>query len=97
MTTPNLSDIVAIRVTICVLEDGNGFFVSCKEFPGVIVGEMTEEDCLEQTREAVKEHLDTLISDGLELPEDAVIRDASELRPKQINSIENILVPTLVA
>ena len=97
MTTPNLSDIVAIRVTICVQEDGNGFFGSCKEFPGVIVGEMTEQDCLKQTRETVKEHLDTLISDGLELPEDAVIRDASELRPKQINSIENISVPTLVA
>lgn len=97
MTTPNLSDIVAIRVTICVQEDGNGFFGSCKEFPGVIVGEMTEEDCLEQTREAVKEHLDILISEGLELPEEVVIRDPNELQPKQINSIENIPVPALAA
>lgn len=97
MTTPNLNDILAIRVTICVQEDGNGFFGSCKEFPGVIVGEMTEEDCLEQTRETVKEHLDTLISEGLEIPEEIVIRDARELRPKQINSIENIPVPALAA
>ncbi len=97
MTTPNLSDIVAIRVTICVKEDGNGFFGSCKEFPGVVVGEMTEEDCLEQTRGAVREHLDILLSEGLAIPEEAIIRNADQVRPKQINSIENIPVPALSA
>ncbi|MXZ56787.1 MAG: hypothetical protein F4227_00325 [Gammaproteobacteria bacterium] len=97
MTTPNLSDIVAIRVTICVTEDGNGFYGSCKEFPDVVVGEMTEEDCLEQTRSAVREHLDILLSKGLAIPEEAIIRIPDELRPKQINSFENIPVPALAA
>ncbi|MXZ45139.1 MAG: type II toxin-antitoxin system HicB family antitoxin [Gammaproteobacteria bacterium] len=97
MTTPNLNDIVAIRVTICVQEDENGFFGSCKEFPGVVVGEMTEEDCLEHTRGAVREHLDVLLSKGLSIPEEAIIRNADEIRPKQINSIESIPVPALAA
>ena len=97
MTTPNLSEIVAIEVTICVQEDGNGFHGSCKELPGVIVGEMTEEDCLEKTREAVREHLDILISNGLSIPEEAIVRDPKELRPKQINSIEHIPAPALAA
>lgn len=67
-----------LRVTSHVQKDGNGFFGSCVEFPGVIVGEMTENACLEQTREAVLEHFEILMSEGISIPNEVINRNSNE-------------------
>lgn len=75
-------DAVAIKTTIHVRKDGNGFCGSCIEFPGVVVGELTEKECLKQTRDAVREHLEILIAKGMKIPKETIVRcekrDSSE-------------------
>ncbi len=86
---------MAIRTTVHILEDGNGFYGSCKEFPGIVVGELTEKECLKQTREAVKQHLEVLIAKGLDIPEESIVSSHKEMQSRQLNSIEDIPVTSL--
>lgn len=74
----NGDDNVIIRVTITVEPDDEMFFGTCKEFPGVLVNGVSEQECLEKTRAAIHKYLEICVSKGIPFPDGVIVSDTKE-------------------
>ncbi|MDE0094634.1 MAG: hypothetical protein OXO49_09070 [Gammaproteobacteria bacterium] len=87
-------DKVIVRVTLTVEPEDDMFFGTCKEFPGVLVNGVSEQDCLDRTRVAINSYLEICVSKGIPFPDGVIIRDTDE---PPIRLLEDIRIPAVAA